>query len=379
MRARRDLGEACRSCSGPRAHSSTRPAKSRAMPAGSSRVSWHRSPIRRRRGRAAAASGLPGAAQRQARRGRAIATGHSHAETCRAGRRYQGRTLTHPDEMLFAEAGITKEGLAECLVAVSGRMLPHVSGRPLSLVRCPDGAGKECFFQKHTMKGMPSALKSVPVEEGDGETAEYLMIDSAAGSSAGADRWARNSPVGLALEDVERPDRMVFDLDPDPQVKFADVREAARDVRKLLEAANIEKLRHGDGRQRHSRRSAAQRDAELGRDQVVRPGRRGEACRERARPLRRHLSKAKRKGPHLHRLAAQRARLDRDCALFAARKADRERRHAGVMDRAVPLEAGNAFTIPSVLRRLKQAKSDPWKGYFSVRQSIGRKAAQFFA
>ena len=65
-------------------------------------------------------------------------------------------------------------------------MLPHVSGRPLSLVRCPEGASKECFFQKHTKKGMPSALKSVPVEEGDGETAEYLMVDSAAGLVAAA-------------------------------------------------------------------------------------------------------------------------------------------------------------------------------------------------
>src|SRR4029079_11501369 len=92
-----------------------------------------------------------------------------------------GVRLTHPDKLLFTEAAITKADLAEYLVAVSARMLPHVSGRPLSLVRCPEGTSKECFFQKHTMKGMPPALKSVPVEEGDGEVAEYLMIDSAAG------------------------------------------------------------------------------------------------------------------------------------------------------------------------------------------------------
>ena len=82
-----------------------------------------------------------------------------------------GVRLTHPDKLLFADAGVTKADLGEYLVAVSTRMLPHVSGRPLSLVRCPDGASKECFFQKHTKKGMPGALKSVPVEEGDGEVA----------------------------------------------------------------------------------------------------------------------------------------------------------------------------------------------------------------
>ena len=66
-----------------------------------------------------------------------------------------GVKLTHPERVLFAQAGVTKEQLAGYLLAVSDRMLPHVKGRPLSLVRCPDGAGEECFFQKHTMQGAP--------------------------------------------------------------------------------------------------------------------------------------------------------------------------------------------------------------------------------
>ncbi len=70
--------------------------------------------------------------------------------------------LTSPGKVLFPEAGITKVELAEYLLAVADHMLPHVRGRPLSLVRCPEGTGKECFFQKHTTKGMPRALTRSP-------------------------------------------------------------------------------------------------------------------------------------------------------------------------------------------------------------------------
>jgi bifunctional non-homologous end joining protein LigD len=292
----------------------------------------------------------------------------------------EGVRLTHPDKMLFAEAGITKEGLAEYLVAVSERMLPHVSGRPLSLVRCPDGASKERFFQKHTMKGMPSALKSVPVEEGDGDTAEYLMIDSAAGLVGVAQIGGLEIHLwGSRWKTLERPDRMVFDLDPDPEVKFADVREAARDVRKLLEAANLESfamVTGGKGIHVVVPLNATQSWDE------IKSFAKGVATKLAANEPDRFvatMSKAKRKG----RIFIDWLRNERGSTAIAP-YSPRAKPIASV---ATPvswtelsrIEAANAFTIPSVLRRLKQAKSDPWKGYFSVRQSIGRKAAQFFA
>jgi len=292
----------------------------------------------------------------------------------------EGVLLTHPDKMLFAEAGITKEGLAEYLVAVSERMLPHVSGRPLSLVRCPDGASKECFFQKHTMKGMPSALKSVLVEEGDGETAEYLMIDSAAGLVGAAQIGGLEIHLwGSRWKTLERPDRMVFDLDPDPEVKFADVREAARDVRKLLEAANLESfamVTGGKGIHVVVPLNASQSWDE------IKSFAKGVATKLAANEPDRFvatMSKAKRKG----RIFIDWLRNERGSTAIAP-YSPRAKPIASV---ATPvswtelsrIEAANAFKIPSVLRRLKQAKSDPWKGYFSVRQSIGSKAAQFFA
>jgi bifunctional non-homologous end joining protein LigD len=292
----------------------------------------------------------------------------------------EGMRLTHPDKMLFAEAGITKEGLAEYLVTVSERMLPHVSGRPLSLVRCPEGASKECFFQKHTMKGMPSALKSVPVEEGDGETAEYLMIDSAAGLVGAAQIGGLEIHLwGSRWKTLERPDRIVFDLDPDPEVKFADVREAARDVRKLLRAANLESfamVTGGKGIHVVVPLNATQSWDE------IKSFAKGVAAKLAANEPDRFvatMSKAKRKG----RIFIDWLRNERGSTAIAP-YSPRAKPIASV---ATPvswtelsrIEAANAFTIPSALRRLKQAKGDPWKGYFSVRQSIGRKAAQFFA
>ena len=291
-----------------------------------------------------------------------------------------GVRLTHPDKVLFAEAGITKADLAEYLVAVSGRMLPHVSGRPLSLVRCPDGTAKECFFQKHTTKGMPPALKSVPVEEGDGEVAEYLMIDSAAGLVGAAQIGGLEIHLwGSHWKALERPDRMVFDLDPDGGVTFADVREAARDVRKLLEAANLESFALVTGGK--GIHVVVPLDASQGWDEI-KAFAKGVAIKLALNEPDRFvatMSKAKRKG----RIFIDWLRNERGSTAIAP-YSPRAKPIASV---ATPVswtelsrvEAANAFTIPTGLRRLRQAKSDPWKGYFSVRQSIGRKAAQFFS
>ncbi len=291
-----------------------------------------------------------------------------------------GLRLTHPDKVLFAEAAVTKEGLAEYFLAVSERMLPHVSGRPLSLVRCPDGTAKECFFQKHTTKGMPSALKSVPIEEDNGKIAKYLMIDSAAGLVGAAQIGGLEIHLwGSHWKTLERPDRMVFDLDPDGGVTFADVREAARDVRKLLEAANLESFALVTGGK--GIHVVVPLDASQGWDEI-KGFAKGVAIKlAESEPDRfvATMSKAKRKG----RIFIDWLRNERGSTAISP-YSPRAKPQASV---ATPVswaelsrvDAANAFTIPTVLRRLKQLKSDPWKGYFSVRQSIDRKAAQFFA
>jgi len=291
-----------------------------------------------------------------------------------------GVRLTSPAKVMFPEAKVTKAELAEYLLAVSGRMLPHVSGRPLSLVRCPEGAGQECFFQKHTTKGMPAALKAVPVTEGDGSVAEYLMVDSPAGLVGAAQIGGLEIHLwGSHWKTIERPDRLVFDLDPDPTVEFAGVRQAASDVRKLLQAANLESfalVTGGKGIHVVVPLDASQDWEEI---KSFAKGVATKLAENEPDRFTATMSKAKRKG----RIFIDWLRNERGSTAIAP-YSPRANARASV---AMPvswtelgrIEAANAFTIPSVLRRLKQAKTDPWKGYFAIRQSIGRKAARFFA
>ena len=147
--------------------------------------------------------------------------------------------LTHPDKLLFPDASVTKAELAAYWRRVAPLALPHIRGRPLSLVRCPEGSGRGCFFQRHHTHGMPPALLPAPLRDGGGQLEEFLKIEDVAGLEAAAQIGALELHIwGSRVSAVETPDRLVFDLDPDPSVPFAEVKRAARDFRALLEAAD---------------------------------------------------------------------------------------------------------------------------------------------
>ena len=92
-----------------------------------------------------------------------------------------GVTLSNPDRVLYPEQGITKQALAAYYEAIAPLMLPHVAGRPLVVVRCPEGQRKECFYQKHWSVGLPDALDTVDIEESSGAVRPYVTLDDAAG------------------------------------------------------------------------------------------------------------------------------------------------------------------------------------------------------
>src|SRR5690606_35152186 len=91
-----------------------------------------------------------------------------------------GVRLTHPDKVLYPDQGVTKRELADYYAQVGLLMLPHVANRPISLVRCPEGQDGQCFFQRHAGRGLPAAVRPVPIAGKDGSET-YLMIDSMAG------------------------------------------------------------------------------------------------------------------------------------------------------------------------------------------------------
>jgi bifunctional non-homologous end joining protein LigD len=148
--------------------------------------------------------------------------------------------LTHPDKVLFPDAGVTKAELAAYLDMAAERMGPHLYGRPVSLVRAPDGVGHQTFFQKHAMKGMPKEIRLIPIEEIDGKSEEYITLPNATALVSCAQISALEFHLwGARNDDLEQPDRLVFDLDPDEELDFQVVKRAAFDIRALLDNADL--------------------------------------------------------------------------------------------------------------------------------------------
>ncbi len=156
--------------------------------------------------------------------------------------------LTSPDKILYPAQGVTKRELAEYLARMAQYLLPHVAGRPLSLVRCPEGRTRSCFFQRHLGPGMPPSFHPIHVP-GSGAGSEsvsgagkkpYLYIDTVEGLVASAQLGVLELHLwGARIDDLEHPDRLVFDLDPDPAVAFGAVKRAARLLRDILASAGL--------------------------------------------------------------------------------------------------------------------------------------------
>jgi bifunctional non-homologous end joining protein LigD len=150
--------------------------------------------------------------------------------------------LTHPDKILDPESGMTKLMLANYYLAVGDHMLPHIADRPLSIVRCPEGIGKPCFFQKHIGMGLPAGIRSVPVpDKKGGQTEQYVTLNSAEGLVGMAQMGVLEiHPWGSKNDSLERPDRIIFDLDPDESIDWKTLAATANEFRARLEALGLQ-------------------------------------------------------------------------------------------------------------------------------------------
>ena len=141
--------------------------------------------------------------------------------------------LTHPDRVLWPDVGLTKEGLAEYYAEVADRILPHVVDRPLSLLRCPDGLGS-CFYQKHAWAGLDERY----IRLVDGEKAVVLQDREGLRALVQASVLEIH-PWGATASDPDRPDRLVFDLDPGDGVAWGDLVAGALEVRERMSASGL--------------------------------------------------------------------------------------------------------------------------------------------
>ncbi|HEY0114844.1 MAG TPA: non-homologous end-joining DNA ligase, partial [Allosphingosinicella sp.] len=143
--------------------------------------------------------------------------------------------VSNPERVIYPDANITKGELFAYHEAVGALMLEWSANRPLSLVRCPQGRGKKCFFQKHNTGSFGPSVHQIEIRESKGNSEDYVFVQDVAGLLACVQMGTIEfHGWGSTTADVEKPDRLIFDLDPDEGLGFAEVRRAAVDLRRIL-------------------------------------------------------------------------------------------------------------------------------------------------
>jgi bifunctional non-homologous end joining protein LigD len=277
-----------------------------------------------------------------------------------------GVAISHPDRVFYPDVGVTKLEVARYYEAVAAQVVPQVRGRPLTLVRCPETI-ETCAYMRHLRAWGPSALRRVMIEEKT-KRGEYLVADDLAGviSLVQMDILEIHT-WNAVIEDVERPDRIVMDLDPGEGVPWTKVAAAARRLRVLLDERGLASfVKSTGGKGLHV---VVPLTPEAGWDACLRFARAlGETlAREDPAAYTTQMSKALRKG----RIYIDYLRNSRGNSAVAA-WSTRARPSAPV---STPLgwnELSNPprHTVRSIPARLARLKRDPWAGYARVRQTL---------
>jgi bifunctional non-homologous end joining protein LigD len=157
--------------------------------------------------------------------------------------------LTHPDKILDMETGLTKQQLADYYWAIAPHMLPHISDRPLSLVRCPEGSEKNCFYQKHANHMLPPGIGAIDVpDKKTGKTEPYITLSTPEALAGLAQMSVLEvHPWGSRNDDLEHPDRIIIDLDPDAAIPWPTLTASAGEVRRQLKKLGLEAFLKGTG------------------------------------------------------------------------------------------------------------------------------------
>lgn len=288
----------------------------------------------------------------------------------RAGGEPPAISLTHPDKVLYPDRGITKLDVARYLYRVADLMLPHVVDRPLMLKRCPEGIAGKCFFQKHPKTAVSPALAQIELREADGGLDTYLAIRDVTGLVSLVQMGVIEIHLwGARADRIEHPDRIVFDVDPDPSTPWNEVVATARRLRERLAELGLETwLKTTGGKGLHLvapiRRGPGWEDVKRFSAAVA-----TSLVREAPERWTTHLAKARRRG----RLFIDTLRNSRG-ATWVAPYSPRSRPGAPVSmpirwDELDARMRPDRFTIENAEDRLSRS-DDPWNDLERSRQSL---------
>ncbi|HVL35102.1 MAG TPA: DNA ligase D [Burkholderiales bacterium] len=285
--------------------------------------------------------------------------------------RVRGVKITHPGRLVWPQLGLSKLDLARYVEAVGEWLLPHVKGRPLSLVRCPDGVAGECFYQRHQLMG-PSAGALKTVRRERSSKGAYLYADTLEAVVSAVQNGAVELHTwGATVPDIQRPDRITLDLDPDEALPWKTLVEGTELTRRLLEALGLASfLKTTGGKGLHV---VAPLRPELAWDEVKEFTRRLALTLAAARPdlFTAHIAKNRRP----NKIFVDYLR-NAETASAVAAFSPRARPNAGV---SVPLawaeldpreDVRTRFDVRNVPARLRRLGADPWAAYGEARQSI---------
>ena len=279
-----------------------------------------------------------------------------------------GVRISHPDRLVYPDLGISKIQLARYYEEIADWIVPHVAGRPLTLVHCPAGLAAPCIYLKHAKAWGPSALRRVKIQEKT-KIGEYLVADSIEAVVSLAQMGIVEIHTwNSVIDDIERPNRIVWDLDPGPDVTWKQVVKAAGLVRVVLETLGLTSwVKTTGGRGLHV-------------VVPIKPAREVAECLEFSRGVSEAIVRT---DPQLYTTKFAKVGRERKILIDYLRNnrtntsvcAYSPRARAGATV-SMPLDwsdlnaSPGRWTLPAAAKRLKRLRSDPWKKYWACRQEI---------
>jgi bifunctional non-homologous end joining protein LigD len=287
-----------------------------------------------------------------------------------------GVTLTNPDRALYPHQGVTKRQLASYYAGIAEHMLPRIADRPLSLVRCPRGIGQHCFYQKHVTGTVPPGIDFTPITE-KSETRQYVVLNQRQGIVGLAQLGVLEiHPWGSRTRHLERPDRLIFDMDPGPDVPWPAVIDATRQMRDLLARIGLTSFVMTTGGKGLHVVLPLQPRADWDQAKALAQGVSQQMVRMNRRRYVSVMTKSKRQG----RIFIDYLRNGRG-ATAVAPYSPRARPGAPVAtplrwDELDRLQSPDPYTIDNLPHRLAALHQDPWAGYDHIPQSLATHTGQ---